>query len=100
VILIDYNRNVLVEALKGTGGVQGFSDLIDLWAIDWNYEEDQNFTPQFVSFRIIGAGRKIVEGITVMAQNRYECPGKYRIMVKVIDILGGSASIVRDLEIP
>ena len=57
-------------------------ELIDYWAIDWDYKGD-TFHNQWQSFR-----RKQEPRVEYVAKHRYEELGEYTIMVKVIDVFG------------
>ena len=72
-------------------------DFIDFWAVDWTFKDQDLFCPDFYSFRKIGPGRKIIEGITSEACHRYENPGKYTIAVRALDILGNPATEILEV---
>ncbi len=71
------------EALAAIGG---FSDLIDYWAVDFEYQED-TFHNMWQSFRT--RDRKKLDTI---ASHTYLEPGDYQILVKVIDIFGNDSN--------
>lgn len=57
-------------------------ELIDYWAIDWDYKGD-TFHNQWQSFR-----KKKEPKVEYVAKHRYLKPGEYTIMTKVIDVFG------------
>ena len=75
--------------------IAGWSDWVDYWAVDWSFLDD-TFTPGWMAYRT----RKERSLPTVSDGHRYEKPGRYRVLVKVIDIFGNDTSQVLDIEIP
>ena len=75
--------------------IAGWSDWVDYWAVDWSFLDD-TFTPGWMAYRT----RKERSLPTVSDGYRYEKPGRYRVLVKVIDIFGNDTSQVLDIEIP
>ena len=64
-----------------------FLPLINYWAIDWNYD-GVVFKHDFVSF-----DKKPGEGnVEVKARYKYDKPGIYKVVIKIIDIFGGETS--------
>jgi adenine-specific DNA-methyltransferase len=63
-------------------------DLIDFWAVDWDYDENKLFRANDYSFRKIGSGRKIIESAATQIEHQYEKPGSYTIVLTVVDIFG------------
>ena len=92
-----------------------WSDWIDYWSIDFNYEDKKEiikiknesneieelwtgnyiFENEWQSFRT----RKNKELEFTSSQFEYKTPGKYKIMAKVIDILGIDTSQIFEIEI-
>ena len=68
-------------------------DLIDYWAIDWNYEGD-TFHNQWQDYRTKKEPR-----VDSRATYTYDESGEYQIMVKVIDIFGGDVSKIIKVKI-
>jgi adenine-specific DNA-methyltransferase len=66
--------------------IKHWSQMVDYWAVDWDFKED-TFHNQWQSYRT----RKEPK-IDVQAKYTYAEPGKYRIVVKVIDILGNDTT--------
>jgi hypothetical protein len=74
--------------------VKKWSDYIDYWAVDWDFR-NHTFMQGWVTYRT----RKERKLPLVSDPHRYEQPGKYRILVKVIDIFGNDTSQAFDVEI-
>jgi hypothetical protein len=66
--------------------IKHWSQMVDYWAVDWDFKED-TFHNQWQSYRT----RKDPK-IELQAKYTYTEPGKYRIVVKVIDILGNDTT--------
>jgi len=66
--------------------IKDSTDLIDYWAIDWNYQGD-TFHNQWQDYRTKKEPR-----VDKKASHNYEKTGEYQIMVKVIDVFGGDVS--------
>ena len=66
--------------------IKHWSQMVDYWAVDWDFKED-TFHNQWQSYRT----RKEPK-IELQAKYTYADPGKYRIVVKVIDILGNDTT--------
>ena len=73
-------------------------DLLDFWAVDWDYDSIELFRPHETSFRKIGSGRKIVERVKENMECKYEKPGKYMIVINFVDILGHDTTEYIDIE--
>lgn len=69
-------------------------DLVDYWAIDWNYQGD-TFQNQWVSYRT-PRYRTLDE---ISETHRYPSKGRYTVMVKVVDIFGNDTSLTRQIEV-
>ena len=63
-------------------------ELIDYWAIDWDYKGD-TFHNQWQSFRV-----KKNPKVDYTAKKRYEDKGEYQVMVKVVDVFGNDTNKV------
>jgi adenine-specific DNA-methyltransferase len=63
-----------------------WSQWIDYWAVDWDYRDD-TFHNQWQTYRT----RKSPK-IALKASHQYDGPGKYSIVIKVIDILGNDTT--------
>lgn len=66
--------------------VTHWSQWIDYWAVDWDHKGD-TFHNQWQAFRT----RKEPK-LTPSATHHYDEPGEYRVVVKVIDILGNDTT--------
>ena len=67
--------------------VKKWSDYIDFWAVDWNYAGD-TFHNEWQTYRT----RKIPTLRLISDPHTYTEPGKYHILVKVIDIFGNDTT--------
>ncbi len=66
--------------------IKHWSQWIDYWAIDWNYQDD-TFHNEWQSFR-----SRPNEPLVLRASRDVSSAGSYMIMIKVIDILGNDTS--------
>ncbi|HEY4739242.1 MAG TPA: site-specific DNA-methyltransferase [Candidatus Acidoferrales bacterium] len=66
--------------------IKHWSQLIDYWAVDWDYKND-TFHNQWQTYR-----SKKEPKIELEADYKYAEPGKYAVVVKVIDILGNDTT--------
>ncbi|WDT93022.1 site-specific DNA-methyltransferase [Thermoleophilum album] len=71
-----------------------WSDYIDYWAVDWDFHND-TFMQGWVAYRT----RKERRLPLTSDLHTYQKPGKYRILVKVIDIFGNDTSQAFDVEV-
>jgi DNA modification methylase len=95
VVLKDFvipNTELIPEEVRGK--VKKWSDYIDYWAIDWDFRND-TFMQGWVAYRT----RKERKLPLVSDAHTYDKPGKYRILVKVIDIFGNDTSQAFDVEV-
>ena len=74
--------------------VAKWSDYIDYWAVDWDFQND-TFMQEWVAYRT----RKDRTLSLNSDSHTYEKPGKYRALVKVIDIFGNDTSQALDVEV-
>ncbi|QSR89180.1 hypothetical protein IT6_02530 [Methylacidiphilum caldifontis] len=74
--------------------IKKWSDYIDYWAIDWNFQND-TFMQGWVAYRT----RKDRKLLLISDKHTYDKPGKYRILVKVIDIFGNDTTQAFDVEV-
>ncbi|MBI5805132.1 hypothetical protein HZA73_03720 [candidate division TA06 bacterium] len=68
-------------------------ELIDYWAIDWDYKGD-TFRNYWQSFRT-----KKEPKVEYVARHRYEQPGKYQVLVKVVDVFGNDTNKVVEVKV-
>lgn len=71
-----------------------WSDYMDYWAVDWDFRND-TFMQGWVAYRT----RKDRTLALISDSHKYESPGRYRILVKVIDIFGNDTSQAIDIEV-
>ncbi|MYC66874.1 MAG: site-specific DNA-methyltransferase [Acidobacteriia bacterium] len=76
------------------GKVQKWSDYIDYWAVDWDFHND-TFMQGWVTYRT-RKNRKLALASDLRV---YSGPGKYRILIKVIDIFGNDTSQAFEVEV-
>ena len=74
--------------------VTKWSDYIDYWAVDWDFRNDA-FMQGWVAYRT----RKERALPLTSDPHVYGTPGKYRVLVKVIDIFGNDTSQGYDVEV-
>lgn len=112
IIKLEKDKNGIITRTLLT---QDWHDWIDYWAIDFNYEDKKEiikiqnasgeteelwtgnylFENEWQSFRT----RKNPTLEFISAPHDYEKPGKYKVMVKVVDILGVDTSKVLEVNI-
>ncbi|MEW5992856.1 MAG: DNA methyltransferase [Candidatus Zixiibacteriota bacterium] len=86
------NTELIPEEVRSK--VKKWSDYIDYWAVDWDFQND-TFMQGWVAYRT-REERKLP---LACDPHTYEKPGKYRILVKVIDIFGNDTSQAFDVEV-
>jgi len=95
VVLKDFvipNTELILEDVRSK--VKKWSDYIDYWAVDWDFRND-TFMQGWVAYRT----RKERKLPLTSDPHAYEKPGKYRVLVKVIDIFGNDTSQAFDVEV-
>ena len=70
-----------------------FTDYIDYWAVDWDYRDD-TFHNGWQSFRTRKDPKLATE-----ATHTYNQPGKYHVLVKVVDIFGNDTTKMLEVQI-
>lgn len=75
------------------GAITHWSQWIDYWAIDWDYQGD-TFHNQWQAYRTRKQPR-----LQTNAARQYEQPGTYTIVVKVIDILGNDTTKSIEIDV-
>ena len=70
--------------------ISHWAQWIDYWAVDWDNRDD-TFHNMWQAYRARGKKRG-GESLPLQTTHRYEQPGEYVIMVKVIDILGNDTT--------
>ena len=91
--IADFQLPPTVELAEIASKVKDSRELIDYWAIDWDYKGD-TFHNQWQSFRTKKNPRVDYE-----ARHKYQEPGEYQIMVKVIDVFGNDTNKVEKIKI-
>ena len=86
------NTELIPEEVRSK--VKKWSDYIDYWAVDWDFQND-TFMQGWVTYRT----RKERKLPLTSDPHTYEKAGKYRILVKVIDIFGNDTSQAFDVEV-
>lgn len=74
--------------------VASWSDYVDYWAVDWDFQND-TFVQGFVAYRTRTDRTLVLESDAHV----YPRAGKYRMVVKVIDIFGNDTSQAFDVEV-
>ena len=75
------------------GAIKHWSQMVDYWAVDWDFKDD-TFHNQWQSYRT----RKNAK-LELSVKHEYVDPGKYEVVVKVIDILGNDTTKILTIEI-
>ena len=86
------NTELIPEEVRAK--VKKWSDYIDYWAVDWDFQND-TFMQGWVTYRT----RKDRTLALTSDPHTYEKSGKYRILVKVVDIFGNDTSQAFDVEV-
>jgi adenine-specific DNA-methyltransferase len=74
--------------------VKRWSDYIDYWAVDWNFQSD-TFMQGWVTYRT----RQDRSLALTSDPHTYAAAGAYRVLVKVVDIFGNDTSQAFDVEV-
>lgn len=86
------NSELIPEEVRSK--VKKWSDYIDYWSVDWDFQSD-TFMQGWAAYRT----RKERKLFLTSDSHDYEKAGKYRILVKVIDIFGNDTSQAFDVEV-
>jgi hypothetical protein len=86
--ITDFQLPPTPELAEIASKVKDSRELIDYWAIDWDYKGD-TFHNQWQSFRT-----KKNPKVDYEAEHTYDDPGEYQIMVKVVDVFGNDTNKV------
>jgi adenine-specific DNA-methyltransferase len=84
--ITDFQLPPTPELAEIASKVKDSRELIDYWAIDWDYKGD-TFHNQWQSFRT-----KKNPKVDYEAEHTYDDPGEYQIMVKVVDVFGNDTN--------
>jgi DNA modification methylase len=74
--------------------IKKWPDYIDYWAVDWDFQND-TFMNGWVTYRT----RKDRTLSLKSDVHTYEKPGKYMVMIKVVDIFGNDTSQAFEIEV-
>lgn len=73
--------------------IKHWSQVIDYWAVDWDYKND-TFHNQWQSYRT-----RQQPDLELSAHYEYPEPGIYRVVVKVIDLLGNDTTKTLEIKV-
>jgi DNA modification methylase len=73
--------------------IKHWSQMVDYWAVDWDFKDD-TFHNQWQSYRT----RKSPK-LELAVKHEYSEPGKYTVVVKVIDILGNDTTKMLTVDV-
>ncbi|MHA1278056.1 MAG: site-specific DNA-methyltransferase [Candidatus Helarchaeota archaeon] len=91
--ITDFQIPPTAELAEIAGKIRNSKELIDYWAIDWDYKGD-TFHNQWQSFRV-----KKNPKVDYKARHKYQSKGTYQIMVKVVDVFGNDTNKVVEVKI-
>ena len=91
--ITDFQLSPTAELAEIANRVKDSRELIDYWAIDWDYKGD-TFYNQWQSFRTKKNPRVDYE-----VKHKYESQGEYQIMIKVIDVFGNDTNKILSVRI-
>ncbi|MBW2105753.1 MAG: hypothetical protein JRI26_06970 [Deltaproteobacteria bacterium] len=91
--ITDFQLSPTAELAEIASKVKDSRELIDYWAIDWDYKGD-TFHNQWQSFRV-----KKNPKVEYEAKHRHEDAGEYQIMVKVVDVFGNDTNKVLKVRV-
>ena len=87
------NLDLIPEEVRAK--ITKWSDYVDYWAVDWNYQND-TFNHGFVTYRT-----KQDRSLELKSDpHDFDLAGKYQVMIKVIDIFGNDTSKIIDVTVP
>lgn len=89
----DFQISPTAELAEIASKVKDSRELIDYWAIDWDYKGD-TFHNQWQSFRV-----KKNPKVEYEAKHKYNESGEYQIMVKVVDVFGNDTNKVLKMRV-
>jgi adenine-specific DNA-methyltransferase len=89
----DFNLNPSPEVLGALRDLKDTRQLIDYWAIDWDYKGD-TFDNRWQSYRT----KKDLK-VEYEARHMYNENGEYQVMVKVVDVFGNDTNKVLKVKI-
>ena len=86
------NTELIPEEVRDR--IKKWPDYIDYWAVDWAFQND-TFMQGWVTYRT----RKDRSLSLISDSHTYDKPGRYRILVKVVDIFGNDTSQAVEVEV-
>jgi len=86
------NTELIPEDVRAK--VRKWSDYIDYWAVDWDFQDD-TFMQGWVTYRT----RKDRTLELASDPHTYDKPGRYRVLIKVVDIFGNDTTHAVDVEV-
>lgn len=91
--ITDFQLSPTAELAEIASKVKDSRELIDYWAIDWDYKGD-TFHNQWQSFRV-----KKDPKVDYEAKYKYKEANEYQIMVKVVDVFGNDTNKVIKINV-
>ncbi len=91
--ITDFQLSPTAELAEIASKVKDSRELIDYWAIDWDYRGD-TFHNQWQSFRV-----KKNPKVEYEAKHAYNGKGEYQLMVKVVDVFGNDTNKVLKVKV-
>jgi len=86
------NTELIPEEVRSK--VRKWSDYIDYWAVDWDFRDD-TFMQGWVAYRT----RQDRSLPLTTDPHTYDQPGKFRVLIKVIDIFGNDTSQAHTVDV-
>jgi adenine-specific DNA-methyltransferase len=86
------NTDLIPEDIRSS--IKKFSDYIDYWAVDWDFQND-TFMQGWVTYRT----RNDRSLALISDQRTYDQAGKYSVLVKVVDIFGNDTTQAFEVEV-
>ena len=86
------------------GNANTWQQFVDFWAVDWDYADNIGpdgkpiFDPDWQSFRTRRSKNKL-DPLLLVAETRYDRPGRYQIAARVTDVFGNDGIAVVDVEV-
>ncbi|MBT9161963.1 MAG: hypothetical protein DDT27_00506 [Dehalococcoidia bacterium] len=91
--ITDFQLAPTAELAEIASRVKDSRELIDYWAVDWDYKGD-TFHNQWQSFRV-----KKNPKVDYEAMHTYDEAGEYQLMVKVVDVFGNDTNKIIKIEV-
>lgn len=93
------NPELLPEEVKGK--VKSWSDFIDYWAVDWMFNQHEEWTEEDDTFHNMNQRYRTRKEpkLELSMSYDYKKPGKYNVLVKVIDIFGNDTTKLVEIKV-